>query len=176
MILKNTFKILNKDDFCSVYKLMELSFPVEEFRTYEEAFPLLSLSEYQILTIEEDRVIKAFIAQWSFQDFYYIEHFAVNPSARGEGLGTQIIRDYLDQAKLPVVIEVETANTINAKRRITFYERLGFILSEIEYMQPPLQPASHGVLLRLMHYPADISKELLLKMKQDIFQTIYSKI
>ncbi|MFA9379218.1 MAG: GNAT family N-acetyltransferase [Lachnotalea sp.] len=172
--MKVDFRILNKEEFSSVYRLMQLSFPTSEIRSYEEELALFNLSNYQVLVVEKNGEILAFIAEWNFQDFHYVEHFAVSPKTRGKGLGTKIMSEYLHQALLPVVIEVEASSTINAKRRIEFYERLDFVLSDIEYIQPVLQKISQDVLLRLMYYPIDIPNKTLHDIKQEIFNTVYS--
>ena len=171
--MNKTFRIINKNEFPDVYKLMQLSFPPAEFRTYEEELVLFNYSNYKVLVVEENGVIQAFIAEWIFRDIHYIEHFAVNPEIRGHGLGTELMHEYLKQVKTSVVIEVEAADTLIARRRIAFYERLGFALSDIEYIQPSLRETSTDVLLRLMHYPAQISDTALYEAKREIFLTVY---
>ena len=173
-IIRINFRILNKEEFPPVYKLMQLSFPAAEFRSYEEELALFDLSNYQVLVVEKSGKIYAFIAEWKFKEFHYVEHFAVDPKERGNGIGTRIMVEYLQQVRLPVVIEVEASSTINAKRRIEFYERLGFVLSDIEYMQPALQKTSQEVLLRLMHYPTVIENKTLNEIKQEIFKAVYN--
>ena len=171
--MKSTFRTLTKDEFPFVHSLMKLSFPPAEFRIYEEALALLDYPNYNILAAEEDGVLQAFIAEWVLKDIHFVEHFAVNPEARGQGLGTRIMRDYLAQTH-PVVIEVEAEDTLIAKRRIAFYERLGFVQSGIEYLQPLLQTADSTVLLRLMHYPPALSAKALYNIKREIFDTVYN--
>jgi ribosomal protein S18 acetylase RimI-like enzyme len=172
--IKINFRVLNKEEFPAVYKLMQLSFPAAEFRSYEEGLALFDLSNYQVLVVEKYGIIDAFIAEWKFQEFHYVEHFAVNPKERGNGIGTRIMVEYLQQVRLPVVIEVEASSAINAKRRIEFYKRLGFALSDMEYMQPALQSTAQDVLLRLMHYPNVIPNKTLYEIKQEIFKAVYS--
>ncbi|TCL57720.1 N-acetylglutamate synthase-like GNAT family acetyltransferase [Hydrogenispora ethanolica] len=169
------FRKLRQEEFPAVYDLMKLSFPAAELRSCEEALALLNIPDYQVLVVEKGTILQAFLAEWALPDFHYIEHFAVNPAARGAGLGTRIMQEYLDQANLPVVIEVEAAATVNAKRRIAFYQRLGFVLSDLEYVQPPLRKMAPGILLRLMHYPGGMSQEALLEAKQSIFRAVYSR-
>ena len=171
--MKITFRILNKNEFSDVYKLMQLSFPPAEFITYEKELALFNRPNYKVLVVEEHGVIQAFLAEWICLDIHYIEHFAVNPEARGQGLGTKIMREYLNQIKTSLVIEVEANDTLIARRRIAFYERLGFVLSDIEYIQPLLHKTSTDVLLRLMHYPAEMSDKILYEAKREIFQTVY---
>lgn len=172
--MKIEFRILNKEEFPSVYRLMQLSFHTAEFRSYEEELALFDISNYQVLVVERDGAIQVFIAEWDFENFYYVEHFAVTPKTRGKGLGTKIMREYLHQVLLPVVIEVEASSTINAKRRIEFYECLDFVLSDMEYIQPALKKTSQEVVLRLMYYPAAIPNKTLYEIKQEIINTVYS--
>lgn len=170
-----TLRSLKKEEFSFLYQMMQRSFPPSEFRSYEGQYSLFRYPNYQVLVAESEGVIQAFIAEWLFDTFHYVEHFAVNSDIRGKGFGSAILRSYLDTAMLPVVIEVEAANTVEAKRRIAFYERLCFKQSDIEYLQPHLQYSTHDVLLRLMVHPVDVTKEELLLMKECIFDGVYSK-
>lgn len=73
---------MKQEDFNSVYELMEQSFPLDEYRTYEEQKALLEDSRYGIYLLPDTgkRNVKAFIALWTFDGFAFIEHFAVNPA------------------------------------------------------------------------------------------------
>lgn len=171
-----TLRTLKNEEFPFLYQLMQQSFPPSEFRTYEGELSLFQYSNYQVLVAESDGIIQAFIAEWLFDTFQYVEHFAVNPKLRGKGFGSLVLRSYLSKTTLPVVIEVEAADTIEAKRRIAFYERLSFKLSDVEYTQPRLQYSLVDVLLRLMVFPSNVTKEELLFMKDCIFDGVYQKM
>jgi GNAT superfamily N-acetyltransferase len=170
-----TLRKLKNEEFTLLYQLMQQSFPPSEFRSFEGELSLFQYTNYQVLVAESDGMIQAFIAEWRFDTFHYVEHFAVNPNMRGKGFGSSILRTYLSKTTLPVVIEVEAADTIETKRRIAFYERLSFKLSDIEYTQPRLQHSSHDVLLRLMVYPTKVMRDELLLMKECIFNGVYHK-
>lgn len=169
-----TFRILDKEEFTAVYQLMQVSFPPAEFRTYEEELALFNRPDYRVLVVEDNGTIQAFIAEWALKEMHYVEHFAVNPAARGQGLGTKIMREYLKEIKSSVIIEVEAEDTSIARRRIAFYERLGFVQSDIKYIQPYLQKTSKDVLLQLMFYPAKLSEKALYAVKREIHQTVYA--
>lgn len=170
-----TLRTLKDEEFSLLYQLMQQSFPPSEYRTYEGERALFQYSNYKVLVAEADGIIQAFIAEWLFDTFHYVEHFAVNPKLRGKGIGSQVLRSYLNKTTLPVVIEVDAAETLEAKRRIAFYERLSFKLSDIKYTQPRLQSSLHDVLLRLMVYPTNVTKDELLLMKDCIFDGVYHK-
>lgn len=171
--MNRSFRVISENDFLDVYKLMQVSFPPSEFRTYEEQLALFKRPNYKVYVFEENNVMLAFVAEWILTGIHFIEHFAVNPELRGHGIGSEITSEYLKQISTSVVIEVEAADTSIAKRRIAFYERSGFALSNIEYIQPLLRKTSTDVLLRLMHFPAEISEETLYEAKREIFQAVY---
>ena len=61
-----------------------------------------------------------------------------------------MLREYLKGRKKPVIIEVEWNSSQIAKRRINFYERLGFVLNLYPHYQPPLNPTTDMVELKIM--------------------------
>ncbi len=57
--------------------------------------------------------------------FYYIEHFAIDPSLRNGGYGKRVLEvdELKKQLKGPIVLEVEEPNDEMSTRRIHFYKR-----------------------------------------------------
>jgi len=157
-----------------VYQLMEQSFDPCEFRTYQKAKELLKDSRYQVYVMKEKETLQAFLAEWKFDEINFVEHLAVNPSIRGKGLGSKVMKNYLEEMDQPVILEVEDKQSLLAKKRIEFYKKLGFGLSDITYVQPSLQEVKDEVELRLMHYPSDISKRELIEFKQELFEKVYA--
>lgn len=68
------------------------------------------------------------ISYWTMGDFYYIEHFAIDPSLRNGGYGKRVLEMIKKQLKGPIVLEVEEPNDEMSTRRIHFYKRLEFTL------------------------------------------------
>jgi len=94
---------------------------------------------FRILVICDDAGHYAgFISYWQFDTFAYIEHFAVNPAARGGGIGACALREFRAMSGLPVVLEVERPGSNDmADRRIAFYRRNGFhTIDSYDYMDP----------------------------------------
>lgn len=83
---------------------------------------------------------------WNFEDFVYVEHLAVAKEAQGKSYGTKIMKDLMDSTNKQIVLEVEDPNhlseseRINGRRRIKFYNRLGFFMNNaFVFRQPQLK-------------------------------------
>ncbi len=111
------------------------SFPPEERRPTDHFFRLADTpgAPFRILVICDDAGHYAgFISYWQFDTFAYIEHFAVNPAARGGGIGACALQEFRAMSGLPVVLEVERPGSNDmADRRIAFYRRNGFHTIEL---------------------------------------------
>lgn len=59
---------------------------------------------------------------WETEDFCYLEHFAVQPSLRGHGTGSTLLRQLLQREK-PLILEIELPEDEITCRRKHFYER-----------------------------------------------------
>ncbi|MCO7124970.1 GNAT family N-acetyltransferase [Sporolactobacillus shoreicorticis] len=162
-------------DFDLFYHLMKRSFPSAEFRPRSKERQLLNQANFTVLTRYDlsGKKIDGFIAEWSFSDFLFLEHIAVDPNLRGHGIGSKMLCNYLEQAKKPVLIEVEAPTTDLAVRRIRFYKRLGFSLSSFGYVQPDLGQAGDHIDLLLMQYPNLLTEDKFKQRKKEIFQSVY---
>lgn len=172
--MKKILEDLDVKEFSMVYGIMRQAFPDAEIRTYEKAYALLDNQGYQISVIQDyENHIGGFIAAWDFVKFRFIEHFAVSKRIRGAGIGSEMMKEYLNQNKKPVIIEVEGLETRDAKRRVEFYRRLGFSLSKFGYLQPALQNTSHELYLKIMSYPSDITEDEFHNFKRVVFSQVY---
>lgn len=114
------------------------------------------------------------ITAWTFERFVYIEHFAIDPTLRGKQLGSRALKRFCGEQKLPVVLEVEPSSLSNqARRRIRFYERMGFhAFPHFHYIQPPYAPGLPEVELMLMSNSPDIALE---DVKSKLHSEVYGK-
>ena len=158
--------------FPAVYALMQQSFPLAEYRTFADTQALLSRGDYELLVHADADGIIGLIAHWKLEDFLFVEHFAVSEQRRGSGIGGALMKAYVDAALLPVILEVEASDSPIAKRRIAFYQRLGFTLSDFGYEQPCLQGGVAHIPLLLMHSAA-VSGVQLQQAQRQIFRTVY---
>lgn len=166
---------ISKEEFEKVYEIMEYSFPKEEIREFDRQKSLLDKDGYNLLVRrDENGVIEGFISIWKFDGFWYGEHLAVSENSRNKSIGTKIIKECLKDCPGDFVLEVEPAVDEITKRRIGFYERLGFKFNEFEYMQPKMRETTQEIPLNIMSYPDFISKEEFDRYKKVIYSRVYN--
>lgn len=80
----SNLRVAKTEEFDKIFSILENSFPPDEYRTYEGQKFLGNHPKYTVYVIPDDEsdCIKAFITVWKFEDFAFIEHFAVNPFYR----------------------------------------------------------------------------------------------
>lgn len=166
--------MINEHDFSEIYAIMESSFPASECRTFEAQKALLKHPSYRIITEKNEQGnIVAFLAGWKFAHFRFVEHIAVDSRIRGGGLGQKLMGRFISQSNQPVVLEVEPPVDEWSRRRIGFYERLGFHLNHFEYVQPPLREGQTDVRLQIMSYPGALSEQEFTPFKEILYTEVY---
>ncbi|MDH6534935.1 GNAT family N-acetyltransferase [Parabacteroides sp. 52] len=135
------------------------SFPEVERRAFkyvrdlikeEPIFTVYALNKEEINAGED--TYAGFITAWDFGSFNYIEHFAIDSVARNNGMGTEAMHAFFLTCPKPIVLEVEMPSDEMSQRRIGFYERLGFVLNNHPYQQPPYRPGESWFDMLLMSY------------------------
>jgi len=159
--------------FDAFFALLASSLPPDEHRSHAAQKALLDEPAYAILTGEEAGVIRAIMAVWEFACFRYIEHFAVDPALRGQGIGAAMLREYLCRDARRIVLEVEPPENEIAIRRIGFYERCGLSLSRFSYAQPPLNPGDGMLPLMLMSSGGVLSDDEAAAVRDTLYREVY---
>lgn len=171
--LYNVANPLGDVRFDAVFSLMDRSFPSNEHRVRDRQRALLGEPAYAVLTGEREGKILAFMGVWEFDEFRFIEHFAVDPALRGQGIGGEMLRAYLSRDTRRVVLEVELPNTDFAVRRIGFYQRMGLTLSDFPYTQPPLNPGDEWLPLLLMSSGGALTDAEAAAVRDTLYRVVY---
>ncbi len=100
--------------------------------------------------VAEDTQFVGFLTYWDFGAFCYGEHFATLPTVRNSGYGRAVLREVLQRAGKPFVLEVEQPDSELSQRRVRFYERNGLTLWQGAYIQPAYREGGESVPMRLM--------------------------
>jgi ribosomal protein S18 acetylase RimI-like enzyme len=138
------FQVAGNDDFVYVYQLCELT-----MRTYVEtdlgdcferlARPTIQklLERGQFSRIYADGVLVGAVAHVQHETHIQFEEIYLEPERRNRGMGTKVMKHFLDQAEVlgvPIRLHVLASNP--ARR---FYERLGFSITRstpgVNYME-----------------------------------------
>lgn len=167
---------IKEQDFDSVYRLMEVSFPPDERRPYREQKELLNRTQYTVYIVPGDISapdIKAFLAVWEFSSFALLEHFAVNPNCRCGGVGSTALNELIELLPVRLCLEAEPPSEALSARRIGFYKRNGFYVNEYPYVQPPISQGKSSVPLLLLTHGTSVTIEEFRKIRDTLYQTVY---
>ncbi len=144
------------------------AFPLfKELVDHEPRFKVYAL-------LNEDRYI-GFISAWQFETFVYVEHFAIDEGARNGGFGGMAMKRFVEENDDPIVLEVELPEDEICRRRVGFYERLGFQLDDHYYLQPPYREREEWIPMRLMWIGGIDLKSQYDFVKQHIYQYVYQQ-
>ena len=131
--MHNFKEIRSKSTFITEIKnLYEYSFPADERRDFNLVIDLLEQNPnfgIRVCTDSENSELQAFVSHWNFGDFHYIEHLAVATAMRGKGIGHSVMEDFIAHVGSRIVLEVEPPVDVLTRKRISFYESLGFKLN-----------------------------------------------
>ncbi|NCC55677.1 MAG: GNAT family N-acetyltransferase [Erysipelotrichia bacterium] len=167
---------ISNDEFDIAYKIMEQAFPLSELRTYAKMKEYFDDNKLILYGLKDNEVLTGVIMCWECNSCLFLENFAVNEEARGKGIGSKILQTI--QARYDhhlIVLEAEQPHDEISERRIAFYERNGFILSDYGYMQPQINCEINEIPLLLMSYPKKINQETFISIRNDLFKNVYMK-
>ncbi len=135
-----------------IRELYEGAFPSDERRDFGDWLHLLEeRPEFRVFAIYDGAVAAGFISVWTWESWRYAEHFAIDGSRRGTGIGAAAFRRLLDMDTRPLVLEVERPVDDITRRRIAFYERQGMTLhGGYDYVQPSYGAGKQAMPMYLM--------------------------
>lgn len=169
-------KIINlkdceKDYFYKAWELYKSSFPSEEKRTIKEQNIIVKNKKYNPIAFIKDENIVAILFFWSFTQHTFIEHFAVNPTLRGQSYGSKILEDFLSRHN-NCILEIEPLSDHITKKRFDFYKKFDFVINEYKHFQIPFRQKSPKLELLLLSYKDKLTKneydKLYLQMKNSL--------
>ena len=163
------------EEFDRAYGLLEVSFPLDEYRPYAAQKALLQQPRYELWQMEESGELKALAAVWDIGEWLFVEHLAVDPRWRNRGIGSLFLRELAAACGKPLCLEVELPENDLARRRIGFYQRNGFVFNDYPYEMPALAPGQRPVPLRIMTAGHAISEEEFVGLRALLYEQVYGK-
>ncbi len=119
--------------------LFESAFPDEERPPFGELkHRNTALFHFMVATNQTDDGDDpvGILTYWTFDEFVYIEHFAIAEQLRNQGLGKVVFLNFLSQQTQQIVLEVEKPHDEVSENRIEFYSSMGLITNPFDYLQP----------------------------------------
>ncbi|SFD14564.1 Acetyltransferase (GNAT) family protein [Chitinophaga sp. CF118] len=155
-----------------VEQLYELSFPVKERRNLSAQQELLKEGVLQLQIVQYNGEFAGFVFCWLLTGFIFIEHFAIVEGQRGGGIGSKVMSLLLAQYQ-QIVLEVEPPHSVDAERRIKFYEGLGFTAWPYSYRQPSYHAGGEPLVMWLMQKGMPQEEHAFSKITSEIYLTVY---
>lgn len=118
-------------------ELYAASFPLFEQRTEEQQLRAFAGNRYRLVGYGTDGAFVGFLSYWEFEDYRYIEHFAISPARRGQGYGGGILRDFVRSSAKIVLLEIDPVVDAVSGARLRFYRGCGFYENPYPHRHPP---------------------------------------
>ena len=154
--------------------LLQTAFPLQERRDSEQQRHITDENPlfHNALITDGDTPI-GLLTYWTFPSFVYIEHFAIDSRLRNGGYGSKALEIFKQRVAAPIVLEAEEPTDELTRRRIGFYQRQGFIMQEIPYLQPPYRPGDEWFPLKLMVHGAVQMEQEYPLIRDTIYREVY---
>lgn len=125
----------NKKDIDFINSLYDISFPIHEQRDVNARNALFHLEQYYLYKILDENKFVGFIGCWDIGEFFYIEHFAISQDVRGIGYGQKSMTEFCKNHKR-VILEIDPVEDEISKKRLSFYEKNGFVKNNYTHYHP----------------------------------------
>lgn len=168
-------KMKMEQEFESIRELYCSAFPPEERREFQQVVQLKDAEDCHVLRIINDDEPVGFCIAWIFEDFLFLEHFAVEPGRRGQGTGSRVLALLRETYRRPVILEVEPPCDEITSRRVNFYSLNDFYLLDRPYCQPSYGETKPEIELRLMTTQAGLPPEKLEEYITQIRRKVYGR-
>ncbi len=161
-------RIVTSEDkrFAEFFKIYSESFPLNERRTPEQQKVVLKAPGYQLDLYLSDEKVIGFIGWWRSQEFVFAEHFAIAPEFREKGLGSAVLKQFIEEMTIPVILEIELPVDELTRRRLRFYESAGFFMNKHLHFQPPYHSGDQPIQMNILTWKNQISDKLYLQFSQ----------
>lgn len=116
--------------------LFESAFPEVERPDFDKLKRRDKRFHFLVATTADDDQPVGILSYWDFEDYTYVEHFAIDEALRGQGLGKAVFLNFMSQRTGQVLLEVELPHDEVSEHRIEFYATMGFDSNPQAYEQP----------------------------------------
>lgn len=160
-------------EFDTFYQILKDHFPTKEVKEYSYLKGMFESGQaHALVQKEEDSIIGA-LCYMEVKEYVFIDYFVIVDVHQGKQQGQQMLQYFKKTINKPIILEVELPTDEISKRRIAFYERMGFILNEHEYVIPPIRSLKFPIYFLLMTDKSPLTKEKFNEIYPSILKTVY---
>ena len=150
-------KLILKDKSDEFYpqflSLYDSSFPDFERRSHSALIETLKQKEFTQEIYVENSKLLALLSYWTFEKFAFLEYIAVDSSLRGSGIGSKVLGAFLAQLNgKTCILGIDPPVDYISKKRLRFYEKLGFKQTPYKSVQAYLKHNS-GQIIDILSHP-----------------------
>ncbi len=140
---------INNPYFNKAFALYEKSFPKEERRDKDKQIEILKNKNYHYDILTDNNKFIGIALFWETESFIFFEHLCIEEEHRNKKYGTKAFEHLINKGK-NIILEVEEPFDDISDRRVKLYERLGFVINDYEYYQPPYRKTDQPTKLLIM--------------------------
>jgi len=152
-------------------ELFESAFPEEERPPFSSLEDRDERFHFLVASLDDEPL--GILTYWVFEEFAYIEHFAIDREFRNRGLGKATMLAFLSQYPDQVVLETELPSTEVADHRLEFYTDLGFTRNPQEYWQPSYRGKNKLVLQMIIMSKYELDDGEFDEMRDILYREVY---
>lgn len=168
------YELLKLEEFDRFYQILSNNFPTKEIKEYNYMKDTFHAGLYQVLTLKDNDQIVGIMSFYQHDNFRFIDYFAIDGSLKGKGMGSEMLRYFINLDDKMVILEVEHPEDEQSKRRIAFYQRNGLYLNDqFEYFVPPVRNLKHRLYFHLMSSKRKINNIEFEKYYPQILKMVY---
>lgn len=168
------YELLKLEEFDRFYQILSNNFPTKEIKEYNYMKDTFHAGLYQVLTLKDNDQIVGIMSFYQHDDFRFIDYFAIDGSLKGKGMGSKMLKYFINLDDKMVILEVEHPEDEQSKRRIAFYQRNGLYLNDqFEYFVPPVRNLKHRLYFHLMSSKRKINNIEFEKYYPQILKMVY---
>lgn len=127
----------------SFSKLYSTAFPIFEQRTETQQTRAFSHPKYHLSGYKEEDIFIGFISYWDFQEYIYIEHFAIDRQLRGSGYGSRILKDFISRKSKIVLLEIDPITDEHFPIPFTILPEMRILRKSVSAHPPSLSRGIH---------------------------------
>ncbi len=118
-----------------IYHHFQQTFPIDEQRSKHDFLALNQKENCVLLAIYFGDNLIGYFVIWQLSSFWFLEYFEIFLEHRAKQYGNQAMKLLLENYP-NMVLEIEPDVTPIQKKRLLFYQKLGFSVLSKDYLQP----------------------------------------